>query len=171
MKICYLKGVTVFKNKAEWLREYAQRRAFWVHDWNPKRPHVELSSGLHSEGYFESELVLKDAGICFQLSYDLFEVLVHEGLDIETVDHVVGAQDDLSFALSFVITSKRNKVVFSDTPKKVGDGTTKKMIWEHGVDLTGKNVLLCDDVFSTGGTIDLLAKLVEESGGLSLIHI
>ena len=43
----------------DWMQEFKRIGALWIHDENPKRPHVVLASGLH---YKQKPPAL--AGVC-----------------------------------------------------------------------------------------------------------
>lgn len=39
-----------------WIDRFKERDALWLHDGNVRRPHALLTSGKHSDGFFNSVL-------------------------------------------------------------------------------------------------------------------
>ena len=59
----------------KWMSMYEKGGALWVHDGNPLRPHALLSSGKHSDGFFNSELVMEDPSSFDEACEDLANLL------------------------------------------------------------------------------------------------
>src|SRR5512141_680405 len=75
-------------NQEQWIKVAIARDAYWLHDGNPKRPHVILTSENHSGGFFNGGLVCDSIVLLDQACADLLDQVPAEELD--KVNHVVG---------------------------------------------------------------------------------
>lgn len=160
----------------EWIEAYQKKDALWIHDGNPKRPHALLTSGNHSNGFFNSRLVIQDEELLREAAYDLllrFEIL---GGRIGTFDGIVGPQTGatkLAELISKEIRSHAKRDPFWASPAKHEEKGKKSMVFseeEHAL-LYSRPVLLCEDVLTTGGSVDLAAEAVAEAGGMSIAFL
>src|SRR3990167_1698216 len=80
------------KTQTQWIEVGRMRGAFWSRSGcNKTEPHIKLTSDLHSDGYFVSELLTTGANdFLDEISDDLIDLLVVSGGSIENVDKVVG---------------------------------------------------------------------------------
>lgn len=63
------------KTETEWIEEFKRLGAYWRHDGNPKRPHALLTSGNHSNGFFNATKVTEQPRILDMACSDLLENL------------------------------------------------------------------------------------------------
>ncbi len=155
-------------NQAGWIEEYKRREAFWLHDGNPKRPHALLRGGEHSNGFFYSKPVVDDPDLLGRISYSLVGLWVSSGGPLEKVEKVVGPQTGatkLAESLAEMITTLRGRKCFWASPHKEDTGTERKMVFKSGEISAGEAILLCEDVVTTGGSVDLAAAAVMALGG------
>lgn len=154
-----------------WIEEYRKKGALWIHDGNQKRPHALLTSGKHSNGFFNSRLVIPDEVLLRDAVADLLEQFGEEGGDFTEIESVVGPQTGAT-RLAELISDQlnayaRDDVTFWASPAKNEQGGKKLMVF--GDDdrrlVRGQYVLLCEDVLTTGGSVDLAVDAVEEVGG------
>jgi orotate phosphoribosyltransferase len=160
-----------------WIREYQGRGALWMHDGNASHPHALLTSGKHSNGFFNSRLVtgLGDEPLLRAATSDLFQNFRLAGGPLAKVEVVVGPQTGATrladfLATQFAFVGGRVGHVTSASPAKSGDEGNKRMVFsdrELGL-IAGKHVLLCEDVLTTGGSVELTASAVIEAGGVVL---
>ena len=47
-------------NQREWMMRFKEAGAFWRHNGDPAHPHAELTTGLHSDSYFNSVMIAAD---------------------------------------------------------------------------------------------------------------
>ncbi len=160
----------------EWISEYKERRALWIHDGNPLRPHALLSSGKHSNGFFNSEIVMEDARFlayaCAELVFaHAREVLADNGLDIYSIDRVVGpAMGAITIAheIAKSIAERRGNKCLRAYTEKEGDGEGKLMTFKKTAIFEGERVLAVEDVLTTGGSVDATANAIIKAGGIVL---
>lgn len=162
------------RSEREWIEEYKKKQAFWMHDGNPKRPHALLTSGSHSSGFFNSRLIISDEDLLREAVSDLVELYEGEGYGFKLIDCVVGPQTGATKMAEFVsyeVSRYHTKPRKWASPSKLSDGeVVKGMVFDDsgGVINQDEVVFLCEDVISTGNSIDLTAKAVIDAGGLVL---
>ena len=82
--------MTVVSN--EWRRRFEELEAFWVHDDNPKRPHALLTSGNHSNGFFNASKVIAHPRILARALYSAYcDKQIRLPID-SNIDVVVGIE-------------------------------------------------------------------------------
>src|SRR3989344_4259040 len=160
----------MFRTTNGWISEYRKKDALWIHDGNPKRPHALLSSGKHSNGFFNSRLVIPDEVLLCNAVSDLLELFAQQGGDVSKVQGVVGPQTGatkLAELLSEQVMAFTRSECFWASPVKNESGGQKSMVFndEEKELLKGQYVLPCEDVLTTGGSVDLTIDAVEMCGG------
>ncbi|TSC70437.1 MAG: orotate phosphoribosyltransferase [Parcubacteria group bacterium Gr01-1014_46] len=159
-----------------WIDAYKRKDALWMHDGNVKRPHALLTSGLHSDGFFNSRLVIPDEELLRKAAEDLVFLLCREGLSILNVGVVVGPQTGatrLAELISNVIMKLRGWKCNFASPAKDEMGNKKSMVFSSSdrMLVLGRYSLLCEDVLTTGGSVGLTASAIRNCGGLVLPFI
>lgn len=159
-----------------WIREYQQKDALWIHDGNPKRPHALLTSGKHSNGFFNSRLVIPDEALLRDAAFDLLLRFNQQGGDIWNIHGVVGPQTGATklaeLASDQIVTYTGNPCFWASPAKHEWEGK-KSMLFE-GRELDrfrDQSILLGEDVLSTGGSVKLTAAAVIEYGGIVLPYV
>jgi len=164
------------RNQNQWIKLYEGLDALWIHDGNPRRPHALLASLKHSNGFFNSRLVIPDDGLMRDAASDLLELLAAEPdgqCYIESTRGVVGPQTGATklaelLHRKLVGLSSKPKPSFWASPSK-GEVDGKKVMILDNKDLAlfpKQNILLCEDVLTTGGSVDLTANAVIGAGGI-----
>ncbi|MEI6528049.1 MAG: phosphoribosyltransferase family protein [bacterium] len=184
--------------QAGWISYYEKKGALWLHDGNSKRPHALLTSGKHSSGFFNSELVMEDPDVLDQACSDLCEIVgkkLNEGEGCE-LSRVVGpAMGAITLAHNLALqftswgwlqvlrayTEKNvkicvvrgaNSIMIDDSELQVGDQIVSfeksKMVFKRTKIIPGESILLCEDVITTAGSVKLCAQAVTEAGGVVL---
>ncbi len=171
------------RTEAEWIDTYQGRDGLWIHDGNPLRPHALLTSKKHSNGFFDSQKIIVDEWLLREAAHDLLMHLVDaSGGALPDFDVVVGpatGATKLAELICELVNEWRNlaahiadsrindKVCLWMSPKKHEEDGVKSMVFtpEEIAILSGKKVLMCEDVISTGGSIDLAASAVIAAGG------
>ena len=156
------------RTQGDWIKEYEEHKAFWLHDGKKERPHALLTGGNHSNGFFFSKPVVSDEGLLREISYSLVGLWVSSGGPIARVDKVVGPQTGatkLAESIAYEITILRGRRCFWASPRKEGDGADKKMVFESCAISAGETILLCEDVLTTGSSVELTSAAVMALGG------
>lgn len=160
----------MLRDKNGWIAEYANRRAYWTHGGIATMPHALLTSGKHSSGFFNSELVTADEVLLREASADLLEHLKGRGpLKQLGFTCVVGPQKGAT-ALAKKIAAR---TVFETSsrchwasPAKQGEEPNRRMVFDNPARTVFPNdtVLLVEDVLTTGGSVErTLAAVLEIS--------
>lgn len=164
------------RNEEEWIEKYEEEGALWIHDGNPSHPHALLTSGQHSSGFFNSRLVTADGHLLRQAASDLLELFSKQG-DIDKIEVVIGPQTGATKLAEYIserlCSDTENDMCFWLSPAKDESGGKKAMVFteeDRGL-LPGRYTLLCEDVFTTGGSVGLTATAIENGGGIVLPFI
>lgn len=160
----------MFRDTEGWIEEYKKRGALWFHDGNSKRPHALLTSGKHSNGFFNSRIVISDEPLLREAASDLVEMYGRVDGFLEDVRLVVGPQTGATKLAEFISDDGKKYLWLSNwvSPAKSGGGQDKRMVFDNyeRFILRDTNVLLCEDVITTGESVELTAKAVIEAGGI-----
>ena len=158
----------------QWIEQYREKDALWIHDGNPKRPHALLTSGKHSNGFFNSRLVIPDETLLCDAASDLLELLANSGEATGLgITMVVGPQTGatkLAELISKQVPNYTGEECFWASPTKNEEDGKKSMVFstEDLVVLSGQSVLPCDDVLTTSGSVGLTTTAVTAAGGIVL---
>lgn len=129
----------------------------WVHDGNIKSPHVELSGGKCSGGYFNCrKLFSRNPLLCEIFAGQLVRVL--EESKIDKPDWVVGSSYS-AITISYEVAKKLN-VSHEFTEKDPKD--PKKQIWKDNIPKEAK-VLQIEELITTLETTIKVRRAVEQS--------
>lgn len=158
--------------KEEWLRVYQQNNAMWIHDGNPKRPHALLTSGMHSDGFCNTNRVAENPSTYEKAVCDLLEIFALHGAHTEHVDRVVGpAMGAITLACIMALNINHSRpqpsCLWGYAEKGTG-AVTKRMVFTKMPIETGERVLVVEDVTTTGESAHLTAIAVEKVGGIVL---
>lgn len=162
------------RNTQDWIEAYQNLGALWIHDDNPKRPHALLTSGKHSNGFFNSRPVIADESLLDQAASDLTELLVFATKgDVTSIDGVVGPQTGatkLSQCICDHLSGCQGQSCFWASPAKTEVAGVKSMTFSPTAikGLFEQKIILCEDVLTTGGSVDLTEAAVASAGGIIL---
>jgi orotate phosphoribosyltransferase len=154
----------------EWIEVYRKKGALWIHN-GKEQAHALLRSGRHSNGFFNSRLVIADEVMLNEAASDLVDSFIDQGGDIEQVQIVVGPQTGatkLAELIADKIASMTGRACAWASPQKVEvDGLVTGMSFTaiESMLVSGHAALMCEDVLTTGGSVERAAKAVEEVGG------
>ncbi len=159
----------MYRDADAWISEYESRNAFWIHDGNPRRPHALLTSGKHSNGFFNSELVMEDANLLDEAAFDLLKILARNGLSVQNVDRVVGpamGAITLAHEVARHIGRKRGFSCLRAYTEKEESEAGKIMVFKKTVIRPDEQVLPVEDVLTTGTSVDHAAEAIRGAGGV-----
>lgn len=168
----------MIRNQAEWIAEYERLKALYI-QVGPRDPHVVLrsqdgSEDVHSGGYFNSRLVIRDIPLLREASLDLLKLFAGNGKsDGLTINGVVGPQTGatkLAELLSQKIPAYTGEECFWASPAKSEKDEKKIMLFtdEEVKGLKHQSVLLCEDVLTSGKSVELAVRAVTKAGGMAL---
>ena len=159
----------------KWKRRYGEKGALWIHDTNPLRPHALLTSGKHSSGFFNSELVMEDSLLLDDATHELVLLLARQGLVVNDVDRVVGpAMGAITLAhdvARHISEERTNGICLRAYTEKEGEGESKSMVFKKTTIRPGEHVLAVEDVLTTGGSVELTARAVRGGQGIVLPYV
>lgn len=131
--------------------------------------HFLLTSGRHSKQYFEKAEICADpvvtADFCWEMSQDIVSRLEASGEnEIEVVVGLAPIGVVLSNRVAEYLQEIYQEKIISVFTEKDEQG---RMIFKRGYakKITGKKVLIVDDVLTTGGSVGQVKNEVEKLGG------
>jgi orotate phosphoribosyltransferase len=109
-------------------------------------------------------------------AFDLLEKFTYEGGELVDVEGVVGPQTGATKLAELIakrVSEMTRNPCFSVSPAKHEEAGVKSMVFtpEEEVKLRGKTVLLCEDVLTTGGSVELTASAVAQANGCALGYV
>ncbi|MFA6314901.1 MAG: phosphoribosyltransferase family protein [Candidatus Paceibacterota bacterium] len=164
----------MMRSTEDWISQYQEKGAFWLHDGNPKRPHALLTRGKHSSGFFDSELVMEDSILLDEATSDLVLLLQKRDINLNNVDRVLGPSMGaitLAHDISRHIGHNCFNHVLRAYAEKETNGNSKTMVFKRTVIRTGEHVLVVDDVLTTGDSVGLTVTAVINAGGIVMPFI
>ena len=138
--------------------------AVWIHDGDPRKPHVELTSGLCSNAYFNLSKVLQYPNIVQILAHQLTRKLSEKGITWSEVDWVVGSP---YAAITFSFEVARQLGVLHGFCEKAKEDP-KKMVWKRFEISEGQRVLQVEELITTSSTFRKVRKAIEEGNPLKV---
>ncbi len=156
----------------EWISLYKSHSALWVHDGKISRPHALLTSGLHSNGFCNSEKVLENPELTNKALRDIAYLLMDAGADLSVVDRVVGpaiGAITIAHDMARQITRCRTDrpCLRAYTEKAPGGG----MVFNRTIIEPGERILLVEDVLTTGKSVREARDAVTASDGIPLPYM
>ena len=117
--------------------------------------HFLLSSGNHSKYYLQSAKVLENPKTAELLAKELAKMIKKAGIKVDTVCSPALGGILAGYELARAIGAR---FIFTERVEKV-------MTLRRGFEVTkGENILICEDIITTGGSALESAKVVEELG-------
>ena len=156
---------------------YKKLNAFWIHDGNPKHPHARLTSNRHSNGFFNSRLVIERDDVLRLCALRLKDMYSESATHLRDVDIVVGPQTGatrLATLLAIHIGESRGYSCRFASPRKGESANHEKVMIFDDEEQTvycRDRVLLCEDVITTGESVAGAGRAVEARGGIVLPYI
>ena len=134
-----------------WERRFIELGAFWMHDGNPRRPYVRLTSGLISNGYFNCGLLQSEHAHVFRSACESLLYLVRARVREVSPCRIIGAAEGGIALVNTLAAISGQKSAYARRAKKtdplVFDGRFLVFFEE------GERVLLAEDTVTTGKTL------------------
>jgi orotate phosphoribosyltransferase len=160
-------------NEQQWREVFTRAGAFWAHNGDMTRHHALLTSGKHSDGFFNGTKVTEDPRMLRLVAGDLVEKLQDSRFDLSSIHRVVGPAvgaitlahelANMAMARHFNPASRAEINILSGYTEKEGDDQVLKRFGVHG-----QNVLVCEDTITTGGSVEKTVATVQSAGGIVL---
>lgn len=144
----------------EWEEKLQDMGALWYHDGNPARPHPLLTSGKHSSGFCNCEILMENPQLLSEACADLLE----RAKLVWKIDRVVGpAMGAITIAheIGRLLGTKRAYV-----EKNLDDASV--MLFSRTQLQPGDRVLVVEDVLTTGGSTERCIAAVQHAGGIAV---
>ncbi len=117
--------------------------------------HFLLSSGKHSQFYLQSAKVLEDPKVASLLAKKLADMIKFSGIKVDTVCSPALGGILAGYELARELDAR---FIFTERVDKV-------MTLRRGFEVSkGENILICEDIITTGGSALEAAKVVQKSG-------
>lgn len=158
-----------FDRSSRWIATYQQLGALWLHDDNPKRPHALLTSGKHSNGFFNSGLVVEDPTLIIDACIDLAGAIGEE-INTSPLNYVIGPALGaivLAHCIAHALVGLTDRPCKASFTEKVvyADNTVGMELKRTSLKEDVDEVLVVEDVLTTGGSIEGTIKGVSQAGG------
>jgi orotate phosphoribosyltransferase len=132
-------------------------RALWIHDGNPKRPHALLTSGLHSNGFFNSSFIIRNPKLLAKVCWEMCQ---HVRYTETTVPDMVVGSAMGAVTIAYEI-ARLMELEAGFTENVEGEMLLKRFpIRENS------NVLVVEDVLTSGSTTIKTIAGIEKAGGI-----
>lgn len=155
------------RDESEWMAAYKKMGALWFHEGNPKQAHALLTSGNHSNGFFNSRIVTEDEELLFDAAADLIEHFKFAAgrKTFFLADVFVGPQTGAT-KLAKALSHQATMCDWISPAKSEAEGKKSMVLTEAEAErIRGQHVVLCEDVLTTGGSVKLTADAVKAAGG------
>ena len=150
--------------KKDWIDELVSLGVLWMHDGNPKRPHPELRSGKHSDGFFnltrliEHPRILSEACLDLSLSWNRREqptAIFGSAFGAITIAHELANLMDVRFGFTEPVIKENQKQMVLNRFSVTADDM----------------ILVVEDVLTTGGTTEKTIAALEGAGATVLPYV
>src|SRR5947209_6920227 len=128
--------------------------------------HFVYSSGRHSSVYVNKDALYLHTEVIAQLCQRMAQPYDADEIDV-VVGPVLGGIVLSQWVAHFLNTRRSAGETLAVYAEKEGDGPDKKFLFRRGYDrcIPGKNVLVVEDVLTTGGSAHQVIELVRRHGG------
>lgn len=117
--------------------------AYWIHNGDLTKPHVELASGLCSNGFIRMALILQYQNLSYILAREILKNLPSV-VELEKIDWVIGS------AYSALGLSKDVAIILGAQWAPMQKDANERQVWVHPQIPKNETVLHIEDVVSTG---------------------
>lgn len=147
-----------------WATRFGHQGALWMHDGNVKRPHALLTSGKHSSGFFNGEVIMRDPVQLDLIARNLIDKLEFANrFDTDPVEYVAGpalGAITLAHDLARVIRLKHNNDCDRTFTERDGD----VMVFNRTPPHAGSLVLTCEDTVTTAKSLRAMHQAITACG-------
>lgn len=144
-----------------WIERFKDIGALWIHDGNPARPHALLTSGKHSNGFFNAGLVTQDPRLLEVACHDLILQINHAFRVNRVVGPAMGAIT-MAHEVARQLSNFNSHTLMSFVEKD--ERMPGRMLFKRTSVIQGESILVVEDVLTTGGSVEATIATVEEAG-------
>ncbi|MES2953750.1 MAG: hypothetical protein V4674_04305 [Patescibacteria group bacterium] len=155
-----------------WIERYREVGGWWEHGGNPKQPHPLLTSGSHSGAYVNSRLIMRNPVSLIDVVDEALGALAEAKFPFEKLDLVSGIQfgsitlaDQLA-AAAWHFREDDEWPIYTVFAEKRGEGKEKQLVFDTTKPEPGERTLMADDVLTSGGSLEKLAKAIVDAKGV-----
>ncbi len=159
--------MNIHRDENDWVSAYTKMAALWFHGGNPKQAHALLTSGNHSNGFFNSRIVTEDEELLSDAAADLIEHFKFAAgrETFFTADVFVGPQTGAT-KLAKALSHHTIMCGWVSPAKSESEGKKSMVLNQEEVErVREQHIVLCEDVLTTGGSIKLTADAAKAAGG------
>ncbi|MFC1641043.1 hypothetical protein ACFL2D_03265 [Patescibacteria group bacterium] len=156
----YAGNVAHFLDQDEFVHIAKLLNAFWQHDGDMSKPHVELTNGAHSNGFINTLEVLSYSNLLHLFTLRLLEVVRELRIDLgfnKKIDWVVGsdhAAAALAVHTAFLLGAR------CDFTEK---GPNKTQLWKRFTIGPEETVLHVEELITTFGTYEAVRTGIHDA--------
>ena len=149
----------------EWINVFSEMVALWIHDGNPERPHALLTSGKHSNGFFNASKVIVNPSILKEACLDIVKGNRGDVPEHSRGDMVIGSALG-AITIAHVMAELLNATCGFTEPV-VANGEKTMQLKRFSIE-SAERILPVEDVISTGDTtLKTIAELKQKG---AIIH-
>ncbi len=148
---------------ADWAERFEKAGGLWIHNGDPKHPHALLTSGNHSNGFFNGSKIIEDPALLKSAATDLLRTWQMGWGSGPKVERVVGSAFG-AITLAYELGKQlRAKTGFTEPIMENGE---KRMEIRRFTIRPGEVVMVTEDVITTGGTTEQTIDELETRGAI-----
>ena len=152
-----------------WIKKFTDLGALWLYQGEPcvEKPHGLMTSGKHSNGFFNGSLVIRITSVCTEACTRLFEsVRVEAETPFLNVESVWGSAMG-GIPIAYEIAGQLYQGIPFGFTEKDGDS----MVVKRFPVTKAEKILVVEDVITTGGTTRKTIIALESAGAEVLPYI
>lgn len=156
----------VIREESGWKEAFSQCGALWIYGGKPcaDKPHGLMTSGKHSNGFFNGSLVVHNTDLCISACHDLINILGRYYPLLIPIDSVWGsAMGGIPIAYEI---ARQFEIPFGFTEKD-----DDSMIAKRFPVKPREKILVVEDVITTGGTTKKTIAALEAAGAEVLPYV
>jgi orotate phosphoribosyltransferase len=146
-----------------WMDVFKRMGALWIHDGNLERPHALLTSGKHSNGFFNGSKIIKHPRVLAEACHDLLQIshaaqfaprsVFGSAMGAVTIAHELARQMGVELGFTEPVETRETL-----------DIVRKHMILKRFSVVQNEKVIVAEDVMTTGGTTRKTIKALSDAG-------
>lgn len=138
--------------EAKWREQFSENGALWMHDGDPKRPHALLTSGNHSNGFFNASKVIERPRLLSEACEDLISIL-HDRIYCNSLPTMIVGSAMGAVTIAFEVARQLGFPNLRSTfTEPVLTASDKTMVLKRFEPSAKDKALVVEDVLTTGGT-------------------